>query len=131
METQNAISISVDFYQIARNIFEQINQIRQKPDLLSSYISPSLIKDNNIQPQMSEVILWSEKVYLCCSQYLIDVEEKCNTLTSAQLKSSSERVSDRLKGNYICVEYSIEGLTPNECVTNLLTENITSIDYCI
>ena len=124
----NTNSISVDFYQISRNIFEQINQIRQNPDLLPSYISPSLIKENNIQLHKSEVVLWSEKVYLCCSQYLIDVEEKCATLTSMQLKTSSERVSDRLKGKYICVEYNIEGLySPNECISILLTENITSI----
>lgn len=157
MDTVNC----VDYYQVARNLFETINNIRQKPnsyyELLNNVFSNINEKSENehlnefkaelkkvpedkrnmilniLQKNENEnnceLIMWSEKVYLSISQYLIKVEEKC-TITSD--KNSSIRISEKLKGNYLCTEFNLNGLYQGEILLwKFLFENLDRINLIL
>lgn len=143
----------IDYYQMSRSILEQINSIRINPkfyhDTLDKIIngSDTSLKelkevisktDKNIiysiQSFLSkgikgDVILWNEKVYLAISNYLIEVEEKCNLDPKMRMKNASMRVSERLGDNYNVVEFNLNGFfTPETCVWNFLADNIERIE---
>jgi len=75
-----------------------------------------------------DVLMWSEKVYLSAYEYLIEVEEnsfKDDIESRPEYKSSSLRISEKLKINNICIEFNLNGLySPELTVLYLLFENI-------
>ena len=76
-----------------------------------------------------DVILWNEKVYLTISNYLIEVEEKCNFDPKIRTKTASMRVSERLCGNYNVIEFNLNGFYNSEtCVWNFLADNVDRLD---
>ena len=138
---------------MSRTIFEQINSIRINPlfyhETLNKIIdgTDSSLKDlketitntdknivYSIQSYLSkmnkaDVILWNEKVYLTISNYLIEVEEKCNLDPKIRTKNASMRVSERLCGNYSVVEFNLNGFYNSEtCVWNFLADNSERLD---
>ena len=140
----------VDYYQMSRNILEQINSIRINPKFYyetlekimnNSDIPMSLkelketilktdrntvysIKSYLAKENKGDVILWNEKVFLTISNYLIEVEEKCNFAPKIIMKNASMRVSERLNGNYSVVEFNLNCFYPPEiCVWNFLIDN--------
>lgn len=148
----------VDYYQMSRNILEQINSIRINPKFYfetlekimnNSDIPLSLkelketivktdrntvysIKSYLAKEIKGDVILWNEKVFLAISNYLIEVEEKCNFDPKIAMKNASMRVSERLNGNYSVVEFNLNGFYPPEiCVWNFLTDNKDRLDVIL
>ena len=143
----------VDYYQMSRTIFEQINSIRNAPSFYHETLekiidgTDSSLKDlketitntdknivYSIQSYLSkmnkeDVILWNEKVYLTISNYLIEVEEKCNFEPKIRTKNASMRVSERLCGNYNVIEFNLNGFYNSEtCVWNFLADNVDRLD---
>ena len=148
----------VDYYQMSRSILEQINSIRINPKFYfetlekimnNSDIPLSLkeLKETIIKTDRNtvysiksylakeikgDVILWNEKVFLAISNYLIEVEEKCNFDPKIAMKNASMRVSERLNGNYSVVEFNLNGFYPPEiCVWNFLTDNKDRLDVIL
>ena len=148
----------VDYYQMSRSILEQINSIRINPKFYfetlekimnNSDIPLSLkelketivktdrntvysIKSYLAKEIKGDVILWNEKVFLAISNYLIEVEEKCNFDPKIAMKNASMRVSERLNGNYSVVEFNLNGFYPPEiCVWNFLTDNKDRLDVIL
>lgn len=148
----------VDYYQMSRSILEQINSIRINPKFYfetlekimnNSDIPLSLkelketilktdrntvysIKSYLAKEIKGDVILWNEKVFLAISNYLIEVEEKCNFDPKFAMKNASMRVSERLNGNYSVVEFNLNGFYPPEiCVWNFLTDNKDRLDVIL
>lgn len=148
----------VDYYQMSRNILEQINSIRINPKFYfetlekimnNSDIPLSLkelketivktdrntvysIKSYLAKEIKGDVILWNEKIFLAISNYLIEVEEKCNFDPKIAMKNASMRVSERLNGNYSVVEFNLNGFYPPEiCVWNFLTDNKDRLDVIL
>ena len=148
----------VDYYQMARSILEQINSIRINPKfyfetlekIMNNSDIPLSLKelketimktDRNIVYRIKsylakeikgDVILWNEKVFLAISNYLIEVEEKCNFDPKITMKNASMRVSERLNGNYSVVEFNLNGFYPPEiCVWNFLIDNKDRLDVLL
>ena len=57
-------SLLIDYYQISKNIFEILNEIRCEPIKKGKEYNFNF---ENYSP--GDIILWNEKVYLCCSSY--------------------------------------------------------------
>ena len=64
-------SLLIDYYQIGKNIFDILNEIRCDPFEKGKEYNLNL---SNFNP--GDVISWSEKVYLCCSSYLMENEKE-------------------------------------------------------
>jgi hypothetical protein len=108
-------SLLIDYYQIGKNIFDILNEIRCDPFEKGKEYNLNL---SNFNP--GDVISWSEKVYLCCSSYLMEIEKGKKMPES----NSREKVNEKLKGNYNLVEFFVEGLgTPNLIINKLFNEN--------
>ena len=126
-------SLMIDYYQLSKNIFDLLNEIRINPKESSKEY---LTKTNNINIKFEnlksgDIILWNEKVYLCCSSYLFEVEEKCKNISTVK-KSASERVSERLNNKCNVVEFCVDGLgTPKVILSKLLYENFERIQLLI
>ena len=108
-------SLLIDYYQIGKNIFDILNEIRCDPYEKGKEFNLNLNNFNS-----GDVISWSEKVYLCCSSYLMEIEKgkKIPEVTSR------EKVNEKLNGNYNLVEFYVEGLgTPNFIINKLFNEN--------
>ena len=120
IDNTNLNNVTIDYYQLSRTIFDSLNKLRQTPSLIVNYVK------NSKEYNKGDIILWNEKVYLCASNYLIDVEDNCNNKINS---TASERISKRLNGKYICWEYNVNGLnTPNSIISTLLNDNMNSID---
>ena len=63
-------SLLIDYYQISKNIFEILNEIRCEPIKKGKEYNFNF---ENYSP--GDIILWNEKVYLCCSSYLMEIEK--------------------------------------------------------
>ena len=108
-------SLLIDYYQIGKNIFDILNELRCDPLEKGKEYNLNLNNFNS-----GDVISWSEKVYLCCSSYLMEIEKgkKIPEVTSR------EKVNEKLNGNYNLVEFYVEGLgTPNFIINKLFNEN--------
>ena len=128
---KNDGSILIDYYQLSKNIFDLLNEIRINPKQSSkeyfSNITENKLSFDNIKS--GDIILWNEKVYLCCSSYLLEVEEKCKINTN---KTANERVSERLNNKCNVVEFYVDGLgTPKVILYKLLYENYNRIQLLI
>ena len=128
---KNDGSILIDYYQLSKNIFDLLNEIRINPKESSkeyfSNITENKISFDNLKS--GDIILWNEKVYLCCSSYLLDVEEKCNINSN---KTANERVSERLNNKCNVIEFHVDGLgTPKVILYKLLYENYKRIQLLI
>ena len=120
-------SLLIDYYQIGKNIFDILNEIRCDPYEKGKEFNLNLNNFNS-----GDVISWSEKVYLCCSSYLLEVEEKCRINSSKVSKNASERVSERLKCNCNVIEFCVDGLgTPKVVLSKLFYENKERIQLLI
>jgi hypothetical protein len=131
---KNDGSIMIDYYQLSKNIFDLLNEIRINPKESSkeyfSNITENKISFDNLKS--GDIILWNEKVYLCCSSYLLEVEEKCRINSSKVSKNASERVSERLKCNCNVIEFCVDGLgTPKVVLSKLFYENKERIQLLI
>ena len=130
-------SIVIDYYQLSKKIFDLLNEIRFNPKEASKkYLNNTNIIENNIINFdiliQGDIILWNEKVYLCCSSYLLEVEEKCRINSSKVSKNASERVSERLKCNCNVIEFCVDGLgTPKVVLSKLFYENKERIQLLI
>jgi gamma-glutamylcyclotransferase (GGCT)/AIG2-like uncharacterized protein YtfP len=130
-------SIVIDYYQLSKKIFDLLNEIRFNPKEASKkYLNNTNIIENNIINFdiliQGDIILWNEKVYLCCSSYLLEVEEKCRINSSKVSKNASERVSERLKCNCNVIEFCVDGLgTPKAVLSKLFYENKERIQLLI
>ena len=108
-------SLLIDYYQIGKNIFDILNEIRCDPYEKGKEFNLNLNNFNS-----GDVISWSEKVYLCCSSYLMEIE-KGKKIPEG---TSREKVNEKLNGNYNLVEFYVEGLgTPNFIINKLFNEN--------
>ena len=108
-------SLLIDYYQIGKNIFDILNEIRCDPFEKGKEYNLNL---SNFNP--GDVISWSEKVYLCCSSYLMEIE-KGKKISEG---TSRERVNEKLNGNYNLYQFYVEGLgTPNFIIKKLFNEN--------
>jgi hypothetical protein len=152
-------SMSIDYYQISKEIFILLNDLRSNPDkyikllqLLLNRESPlndkdkekfsfpdstenhNLIKEliemiktllSNTEGKTSEPIIWSEKVYLTAYEYLIEVEEKILSANPNIVnKNSSERISNKFKTPYECLEINLNGSYNTEtALLHILIEN--------
>jgi len=187
-------TLTIDYYQISKNVFELLNTIRMNPDrclnslnnliddiipndhgngvdiekeLKNNYASVSsnynnyyssnnyasngnintndivgnYLKQNETLKALNEVrdffielvenyerntdlIMWSEKVYLSAYEYLVDVEEKLVGDYEYSKESSSQRISTKMRNNYNCLEFNVNGLqSPEVIVLYLLIEN--------
>ena len=108
-------SLIIDYYQIAKNIFEILNEIRCEPIEKGKEFH---LNFENYSP--GDIILWNEKVYLCCSSYLMEIEKgiKKNEI------SANDKINEKLNGKYNLIEFSIEGLgTPNFIIQKLFNDN--------
>ena len=128
---KNDGSILIDYYQLSKNIFDLLNEIRINPKQSSkeyfSNITENKLSFDSIKS--GDIILWNEKVYLCCSSYLLEVEEKCKINTN---KTANERVSERLNNKCNVVEFYVDGLgTPKVILYKLLYENYNRIQLLI
>ena len=128
---KNDGSIMIDYYQLSKNIFDLLNEIRINPKESSkeyfSNIAENKLSFDNLKS--GDIILWNEKVYLCCSSYLLDVEEKCNINSN---KTANERVSERLNNKCNVVEFCVDGLgTSKVILSKLLYENYNRIQLLI
>lgn len=104
--------------EVIKNYFQdeqKLNNLIQLKEFLSKIVNSD---------RRADLIMWSEKVYLTAYDYLIEVEEKENFDEEFVKKSSSQRVSDKLKFSSLCVEFNLNGLFPPELtVLFLLLEN--------
>ena len=108
-------SLLIDYYQIGKNIFDILNEIRCDPYEKGKEFNLNLNNFNS-----GDVISWSEKVYLCCSSYLMEIE-KGKKISEG---TSRERVNEKLNGNYNLYQFYVEGLgTPNFIIKKLFNEN--------
>ena len=108
-------SLLIDYYQIGKNIFDILNELRCDPLEKGKEYNLNLNNFNS-----GDVISWSEKVYLCCSSYLMEIE-KGKKIPEG---TSREKVNEKLNGNYNLVEFYVEGLgTPNFIINKLFNEN--------
>ena len=128
---KNDGSIIIDYYQLSKNIFDLLNEIRINPKESSkeyfSNITENKISFDNLKT--GDIILWNEKVYLCCSSYLLEIEEKCKSNSN---KNANERVSERLNNKCNVVEFYVDGLgTPKIILYKLLYENYNRIQLLI
>ena len=128
---KNDGSIMIDYYQLSKNIFDLLNEIRINPKESSkeyfSNIAENKLSFDNLKS--GDIILWNEKVYLCCSSYLLEVEEKCNINSN---KTANERVSERLNNKCNVIEFHVDGLgTPKVILYKLLYENYKRIQLLI
>ena len=99
LEQINSIRINPKFY------FETLEKIMNNSDIPLSLkeLKETIMKtDRNIVYRIKsylakeikgDVILWNEKVFLAISNYLIEVEEKCNFDPKITMKNASMRVS--------------------------------------
>ena len=129
-------SIVIDYYQLSKKIFDLLNEIRLNPkDSSKKYLTNINNENNKINFDIltpGDIILWNEKVYLCSSSYLLEVEEKCRINSSKVSKNASERVSERSKYNCNVVEFCVDGLgTPKVVLSKLLYENKERIQLLI
>ena len=108
-------SLLIDYYQIGKNIFDILNEIRCDPYEKGKEFNLNLNNFNS-----GDVISWSEKVYLCCSSYLMEIENGKKISEG----TSRERVNEKLNGNYNLYQFYVEGLgTPNFIIKKLFNEN--------
>ena len=115
LERGNNNSLLIDYYQIGKNIFDILNEIRCDPLEKGKEYNLNLNNFNS-----GDVISWSEKVYLCCSSYLMEIE-KGKKISEG---TSRERVNEKLNGNYNLYQFYVEGLgTPNFIIKKLFNEN--------
>ena len=108
-------SLLIDYYQISKNIFEILNQIRCDPIEKGKEYN---LNFENYSP--GDIILWNEKVYLCCSSYLMEIEKgiKKNEI------SANDKINEKLNGKYNLIEFSIESLgTPSFIIQKLFNDN--------
>ena len=108
-------SLIIDYYQIAKNIFEILNEIRCEPIEKGKEFN---LNFENYSP--GDIILWNEKVYLCCSSYLMEIEKgiKKNEI------SANDKINEKLNGKYNLIEFSIESLgTPSFIIQKLFNDN--------
>ena len=114
LDRGNNNSLLIDYYQIGKNIFDILNEIRCDPLEKGKEYNFNF---DNYNP--GDVILWNEKVYLCCSSYLKEIEKgKKNEI------SANEKVNEKLNGNYNLIEFNVEGLgTPIAIIKKLFNEN--------
>ena len=114
LDRGNNNSLLIDYYQIGKNIFDILNEIRCDPLEKGKEYNFNF---DNYNP--GDVILWNEKVYLCCSSYLMEIEKgKKNEI------SANEKVNEKLNGNYNLIEFNVEGLgTPIAIIKKLFNEN--------
>ena len=120
---KNNGSLVIDYYQLARRLFDLLNEIRINPnENLNYYLNPNnSINKNNIENLTEgDIILWNEKVYLSISNHLINIENNKNDNLTA-----NERINNRLNGKYLVNEFNIEGLgTPKVLMSKLIQENL-------
>lgn len=113
------------------NNYDKFKELRQ---VIRSYPKNKIdqlldVLNNKMIDNKSDLLMWSEKIYLAISNYLIDVEEKCIIENN---KTANERISERLKGNYICTEFNLNGLYYGEILAwNLLMENIDRLSLVL
>ena len=108
-------SLIIDYYQIAKNIFEILNEIRCDPIEKGKEYN---LNFENYSP--GDIILWNEKVYLCCSSYLMEIEQG---IKKTEI-SANDKIKEKLNGKYNLIEFSIEGLgTPNFIIQKLFNDN--------
>jgi hypothetical protein len=110
------------------SINEQIKSYLKQEKNLSNLIElrDTLLKITESTEKKTDFVLWSEKVYLTAYEYLIEVEEKVSNNKEYLEKSSSQRVSEKLKINSICTEFNFIGyanFSPELTVFFLLLEN--------
>jgi hypothetical protein len=110
------------------SINEQIKSYLKEEENLQNLIElrDILLKIIESTEKKTDFILWSEKVYLAAYDYLIEVEEKVSNNKEFIEKSSSQRVSEKLKINSICTEFNFNGIhsySPELTVFFLLLEN--------
>ena len=108
-------SLLIDYYQISKNIFEILNEIRCEPIKKGKEYNFNF---ENYSP--GDIILWNEKVYLCCSSYLMEIEKgiKKNEI------SANDKINEKLNGKYNLIEFSIESLgTPSFIIQKLFNDN--------
>ena len=108
-------SLIIDYYQIAKNIFEILNEIRCEPIEKGKEFN---LNFENYSP--GDIILWNEKVYLCCSSYLMEIEKGIKNTKI----SPNDKINEKLNGKYNLTEFAIEGLgTPNSIIQKLFNDN--------
>ena len=108
-------SLIIDYYQIAKNIFEILNEIRCEPIEKGKEFH---LNFENYSP--GDIILWNEKVYLCCSSYLMEIEKGIKNTKI----SPNDKINEKLNGKYNLTEFAIEGLgTPNSIIQKLFNDN--------
>ena len=108
-------SLIIDYYQIAKNIFEILNEIRCEPIKKGKEFNFNF---ENYSP--GDIILWNEKVYLCCSSYLMEIEKGIKNTRI----SPNDKINEKLNGKYNLTEFAIEGLgTPNSIIQKLFNDN--------
>ena len=108
-------SLIIDYYQIAKNIFEILNEIRCDPIEKGKEYN---LNFENYSP--GDIILWNEKVYLCCSSYLMEIEQG---IKKTEI-SANDKINEKLNGKYNLTEFAIEGLgTPNSIIQKLFNDN--------
>ena len=120
---KNNGSLVIDYYQLARRLFDLLNEIRLNPnEHLNYYLNTSnSINKNNIENLTAgDIILWNEKVYLSISNHLMNIENNKNDNLTA-----TDRINKRLNGKYLVNEFNIEGLgTPKVLMSKLIQENL-------
>jgi len=120
---KNNGSLVIDYYQLARRLFDLLNEIRLNPnEHLNYYLNTSnSINKNNIENLTAgDIILWNEKVYLSISNHLMNIERNKNDNLTA-----TDRINKRLNGKYLVNEFNIEGLgTPKVLMSKLIQENL-------
>lgn len=109
-------------------INEQIKSYLMQEQNLSNLIDlrDTLLKMIESADKKTDFVLWSEKVYLTAYEYLIEVEEKVTNNNEYIQKSSSQRISEKLKINSICTEFNFNAasnFSPELTVFFLLLEN--------
>ena len=108
-------SLIIDYYQIAKNIFEILNEIRCDPIEKGKEYN---LNFENYSP--GDIILWNEKVYLCCSSYLMEIEQG---IKKTEI-SANDKINEKLNGKYNLIEFSIESLgTPSFIIQKLFNDN--------
>ncbi len=119
---KNDGSILIDYYQLSKNIFDLLNEIRINPKQSSkeyfSNITENKLSFDNIKS--GDIILWNEKVYLCCSSYLMEIEQG---IKKTEI-SANDKINEKLNGKYNLIEFSIESLgTPSFIIQKLFNDN--------
>ncbi len=108
-------SLIIDYYQIAKNIFEILNEIRCEPIEKGKKFN---LNFENYSP--GDIILWNEKVYLCCSSYLMEIEKGIKNTKI----SPNDKINEKLNGKYNLIEFSIESLgKPCFIIQKLFNDN--------